>query len=127
MPDKIRWVIYIVPRMRRFISIFAIAGLIGWVAPGCSEKKIDTAKVRSTFQATSVKDNIEQACQMIDTSNYVGAIKQLKKIAYTAKLDKDQQLVLQDTLDWVQAKAAKQKRGRLIIIICWRILARRLY
>ncbi len=95
--------------MRRLIFTFTVAGFVALATAGCSHKTLDTAKIRATFESTSSKDYIEQACQMIDQSNYVAALRPLKKVAYTAKLDKDQQLVLQDTLEMVQAKAAKQK------------------
>ncbi len=95
--------------MKRLIFIFTMAGFVALASVGCSHKTLDTAKIRATFQSTAAKEYMEQACQMIDQSNYVAALKPLKKVAYTAKLDKDQQIVLQDTLEMVQAKAAKQK------------------
>jgi hypothetical protein len=96
---------------KRLIHIFAMTGLTVLVALGCSNKKIDTAKVREAFQSLSgeARQNLDQGLTAIDESNYVAALKPLNKVAFLAKLDKDQRLLLKDTLAKVEAKAAQQK------------------
>jgi hypothetical protein len=96
---------------KRLIQIFTMTGLIVLVATGCSNKKIDTAKVREAFQSLTgeSKQYLEQGLADIDQSNYIAAVKPLNKAAYLAKLDKAQRLLLEDTIAKVQAKAAKQK------------------
>jgi len=96
---------------KRMIQILAAAGLSVVVALGCSQPKIDTAKVRAAFQSLTpdVKQNLEEGLSAIDQSNYVAAIKPLKKIAYTVQLDSNQRLLLEDTIAKAEARAAKQK------------------
>jgi hypothetical protein len=95
---------------KRLMFIFALSGLLWLAASGCSNKNIDTAKVRATFQSVpGAKDVVEQACKDIDQSNYVAAVRPLKNIAYTVKLEKDQRLLLDDTIAKLQAKVAHQK------------------
>jgi hypothetical protein len=96
---------------KRLILLFALAGLAWLAAPGCSNKSIDTARVRAAFQSASgeTRDWLEQGLKAIDQSNYVAAVRPLKKVAYTAKLDKDQRIILEDTIARAEARAAKQK------------------
>jgi hypothetical protein len=96
---------------KRLIQILAMTGLVVLVALGCSNKKIDTAKVRDAFQSLSgeARQYLEEGLTAIDQSNYVAAIKPLNKVAYLAKLDKDQRLLLKDTIAKAGANAAKQK------------------
>jgi hypothetical protein len=96
---------------KRLIHIFATTGLIAAVALGCAKQNIDTAKVRAALQslAGDAKQNLEEGLTAIDQSNYVAAVKPLKKIAFTVKLDKDQRVILEDTIAKAEAKAAKQK------------------
>jgi hypothetical protein len=96
---------------KRLMLIFATSGLVWLASLGCSNNNIDTAKVRAACQSLTegAKDVVEQACKDIDQSNYVAAIRPLKNIAYTVKLDKDQRLILNDAIAKAEAKAAKQK------------------
>jgi hypothetical protein len=96
---------------KRLTLLFTLAGLAWLAALGCSNKNIDTAKVREAFQSLSgeAKDDLEQGLQAIDQSNYVAAVKPLNKVGYLAKLGKEQRLLLQDTIAQAEAKAAKQK------------------
>jgi hypothetical protein len=96
---------------KRLILLFAMAGLACLAAAGCSNKKIDTDKVRAAFQSASsdTRDYLEQGLRAIDQSNYVAAVKPLKLLAYRVKLDKNQRVILEDTLAKVEARAAKQK------------------
>lgn len=84
-----------------FFCLFAVA---------CSNSKINTAKVRAAFPALDgdAKVQLEQGLAAIDASNYVAAVKPLEKAAYEIKLDKNQRVILEDTLKKVRAKAARQ-------------------
>jgi hypothetical protein len=95
---------------KRMIQICVVVSLIAAAALGCAKPKIDTDKVRAAFQSLSAdaKQNLEEGLTAIDQSNYVAAIKPLKKIAYTVKLDKDQRMLLEDTIAKAEARAAKQ-------------------
>jgi hypothetical protein len=96
---------------KRLIQILALTGLMALVALGCSNKKIDTAKVREAFQSLSGenKQYLEQGLNAIDQSNYLAAVRPLKKVAYTAKMDNNQRSLLEDTIAKTEARAAKQK------------------
>ena len=96
---------------KRMIHIVAMTGLIAAVALGCSNKNIDTAKLRAAFPSLSgdAKDNLEEGLTAIDQSNYIAAVKPLNKVGYLAKLNKEQGLLLEETIAKVEAKAAKQK------------------
>ncbi len=96
---------------KRLILLLALTGLAWLAASGCSNKNIDTAKVRAAFQSLSGegKQYIEEGLKAIEQSNYVAAVRPLKNVAYTVKLDKNQRVILEDTIAKVEAKAAKQK------------------
>jgi hypothetical protein len=93
---------------KRLTLIFTLGCL---VVTGCSNNNIDTAKVRAAFPSLSggPKDDLDLALKAIDQSNYVAAIRPLKVLAISVKMDKSQTLLLEDTLAKVEAKAAKQK------------------
>jgi hypothetical protein len=96
---------------KRLILLFAMTSLAGLVLLGCSDKNIDTAKVRAAFQSLTGEGRqyLDQGLKDIDESNYVAAGKPLKILAYKVKLDKNQTAILQDTITKVEAKAAKSK------------------
>jgi hypothetical protein len=96
---------------KRLILLFATSSLVWLAALGCSNKNIDTAKVRAAFPSLSgeAKENLDEGLKDIDESNYLAAVRPLTKVGYVAKLDKDQRLLLKDTIDKAEAKAAKQK------------------
>jgi hypothetical protein len=94
---------------KRLILLVTLTGLAWLAASGCSKKHIDTAKVREALQSLTgdARQELEQGLKDIDESNYVAAVRPLKKVAYTVKLDKDQRLILEDTITQVEAKAAQ--------------------
>jgi hypothetical protein len=96
---------------KRLILLLTMTALAGLAALGCSKKNIDTAKVREAFQSLTgeAKQNLDEGLAAIDQSNYVAAVKPLNKVAFLAKLNKDQRLLLMDTIATTEAKAAKQK------------------
>lgn len=96
---------------KRLILLVAITGLAWLAASGCSNKNIDTAKVRAAFQSLSgdARQNLDLGLKAIDESNYAAAVRPLKTIAYKVKLDKNQRDILEDTITKAEAKAAQQK------------------
>jgi cytochrome c-type biogenesis protein CcmH/NrfG len=96
---------------KRLALIFTLTVLAWLVAAGCSNNNIDTAKVRAAFASLSggPKDDLDLALKAIEQSNYVAAIRPLKVLAISVKMDKNQTLLLEDTLAKVEAKAAQKK------------------
>jgi hypothetical protein len=96
---------------KRLILLVAITSVAWLAASGCSEKKIDTAKIREAFPSLSgdARQNLDQGLKDIDESNYAAAVRPLKIIAYKVKLDKTQTAILEDTIAKVEDKAAHQK------------------
>jgi hypothetical protein len=103
---------YIVRGMKkRLVLVVTVMGLAWLAVSGCSNKNIDTAKVRAAFQSLSgdARQYLDTGLKAIDESNYVAAVRPLKTLAYKVKLDKDQRDILEDTIAKAEAKAAKQK------------------
>lgn len=96
---------------KRVISTFVLAGFLCLGAAGCSNKNIDTAKVRAAFPNIDgdAKVQLEKGLSAIDASDFTSAIKPLEKATYEIKMDKTQRDLLQDTLKKARAKAAQQK------------------
>ena len=94
---------------KRLFTFFAVAMLALLTQAGCSNPNVDTAKVRAALQSIepAQKEQLEVALTAIDAGKYKAAILPLRKIAFGAKLDKDQNAILKDTLAKVQAKVAK--------------------
>lgn len=96
---------------KRLVLFVSVAGLSWLSILGCSNNNIDTAKVRAAFPSLNgeAKDILDQALKDIDQSNYVAAVRPLKVLSLRVKMDKDQTLILKDTLTKTEARAAKQK------------------
>jgi hypothetical protein len=96
---------------KRLIFLPLLAGLLCFAAAGCSEKSIDTAKVRAAFPtvADTSKQLLEEGLADIDHSNYVAAVKPLRMFAFTTKMDRAQRKIMADTIARVNAKAAASK------------------
>jgi hypothetical protein len=94
---------------KRLILLVAMTSLAWLAASGCSNKNIDTAKVREAFQSLSgdARQYLDQGLKAIDESNYVAAVRPLQTLAYKVKLDKNQRDILEDTINKAKAKAAK--------------------
>ena len=94
---------------KRVISSFVLAGLICLGATGCSNKNIDTAKVRAAFPNLEgdAKVQLEKGLAAIDASDFASAVKPLEKATYEIKMNKDQREILQDTLKKARAQAPK--------------------
>jgi hypothetical protein len=99
--------------MKKWLIPLMAAACLGWLGVlGCSNNNIDTAKVRQALQSLpdNAKEFLEQGLKDIDQSNFVAAVRPLKKVVFTVKLDKTQRAVLEDTIAKAQARAAKQKK-----------------
>ena len=94
---------------KRVIPSFVLAGLICLGAAGCSNKNIDTAKVRAAFPNIDgdAKVQLEKGLSAIDSGDFASAVKPLEKATYEMKMDKTQREILQDTLKKARAKASK--------------------
>ncbi len=88
-----------------------LAGLLVVGLVGCSNKNIDTAKVRAAFPGLTgdAQVQLEKGLSAIDASDFASAVKPLEKAIYEIKLNKDQREILQDTLKKARAKAVQQK------------------
>lgn len=93
------------------IRSVVLTGLVCLLAAGCSNSNIDTARVRAAFPSITGdgKAQLETALGAIDASNYAAAVKPLEKAAYEIKMDKNQRVILEDTLQKVRAKAARKQ------------------
>lgn len=91
----------------RVVLIWLTAGLMCWGAAGCSNKNIDTAKVRAAFaqESPDLKGLLDKGLSAIDSGNYQAAVKPLQVIAYRYKLTPAERKVLVDTLNKTVAKA----------------------
>lgn len=92
---------------KRFVLLLLTVAMTG----GCSDRSINTAKVRAAFSSLrpDLKSELEEGLTAIETSNYVAAIRPLEKVGYGAKMDKEQKLILEDTLKKTRKKAAESK------------------
>jgi hypothetical protein len=94
---------------KRLFTLFAVASLALLSLVACSNPNVDTAKVRAALQdiAPEQKAQLEVALAEIDAGKYNEALLPLRKIAYTAKLNKSQVKLLDKTIAKVRAKLAK--------------------
>jgi hypothetical protein len=94
----------------RLTLIPALAATVCLVAAGCSNKNIDVAKVRAAFQSVSgaPRAQLDEALADIESSNYVAAIKPLRTVAYSVKMDVTQRKIFEDMVAKVKAKAGAQ-------------------
>ena len=94
---------------KRLFTLVAVASLAFLALVGCSNPNVDTARVRASLQSIGAdqKVQLEQALSAIDAGKYKEALLPLRKVAYTARLDKKQTKILQETIEKVRAKIAK--------------------
>jgi hypothetical protein len=97
---------------KRLFTLVAVASLAFLTLLGCSNSKIDTAKVRAALQPAldgGQNEQLDLALSDIDAGKYKDAVLPLRKLAFGAKFDKDQSKLLKDTLNKVQIKIAKEQ------------------
>jgi hypothetical protein len=94
---------------KRLFTLVAVASLALLTLVGCSNPNVDTAKVRAALQSLDAgqKEQLEMALTAIDAGKFKDAFPPLRKIAFSAKLNPDQNKILKDTMAKVQAKIAK--------------------
>ena len=94
---------------KRLLTLVAVASLAFLALVGCSNPNVDTAKVRAGLQSIGAdqKVQLELALSAIDAGKYNEALLPLRKVAYTAKLDKAQTKLLARTIAKVRAKIAR--------------------
>ena len=90
----------------------ALVALVYFGSVGCSNPNVDTAKVRKVMQGISPEEmpHLEEALSDIDAGKYQDALMPLRRVAYAAKLTKDQTQLLEQTIAKVRAKIAKGQR-----------------
>jgi hypothetical protein len=83
-----------------------LVGLMVWGATGCSNREVDTAKLQAAFQSSDpgIRAELDKGIAALTVSNYSAALGPLNKVAYAAKLTKDQRLILEDSIKKVKAK-----------------------
>jgi hypothetical protein len=93
----------------RLLTLIAVASFACLALVGCSNPNVDTAKVRASLQSIGPdqKAQLELALSAIDAGKYNEALLPLRKVAYSAKLDKDQIKLVKDTIEKVRAKIAR--------------------
>jgi outer membrane murein-binding lipoprotein Lpp len=93
---------------KRLFTLVAVASLALLTLAGCSNN-IDTAKLRDAFQGLGKDQKLQMdvAIAAIDAGKYDEALPPLRKVAYSAKLDKTQVKLLDKTIAKVRAKIVK--------------------
>lgn len=93
---------------RPLATIFLLAAAL---LSGCSDQEIHIDKVRAAFQSLPPEQQarLEESLTDISAAKYAAALKPLRAIAMSAKLDAGQRKVLEDTVLKVKSKADKQK------------------
>ncbi|MGD1083309.1 MAG: hypothetical protein ABSA47_01005 [Verrucomicrobiota bacterium] len=88
------------------IQLSVLAGLLLWGATGCSNREVDTVKLKSAFQSAdqATREKMDEGIADITASNYSAALPVFEKVAYGSKLTKDQRLILVDSIKKLQAK-----------------------
>ena len=98
--------------MKKLLITFAAMVALALLATtGCSNNKIDTAKVRAAMQSLGQQDKaqLEVALTAIDAGKYKDALLPLRKIVIGTKLDKTQNKIIKDTIEKVQIHIAKEQ------------------
>ena len=94
--------------MKKFLpKLMLLAVLMAWCAAGCSNQEIDTAKLQGAFQAAlpEVRAQLDQGVAAINAGKFSEALPALQHVAYAAKMNKEQRLLLLDAIKKVKAKA----------------------
>jgi hypothetical protein len=94
---------------KRLLTLVAVASLAFLALVGCSNPNVDTAKVRAGLQGLGAdqKVQLETALSAIDAGKYKEALLPLRKVAFGAKLDKNQRKIIEETIAKVRAKIAR--------------------
>lgn len=82
--------------------------LVGCGKPG-GDESVDTSALQASFESAeaSVKESAEKAIAAVKSSDWAGAVTELKKLLEDAKLTAEQQHAVKDTLAKVQSAIGK--------------------
>ena len=89
------------------MPLLLLTGLMAFGVTGCSNKEIDTVKLRSVFQdvAPEARTYLDTGIADIQAGKFTEALPALQHVAYAAKMNKDQRLLLEDAIKKVKARA----------------------
>jgi len=89
------------------LQLLLLAGLMTWGATGCSNHEVNTAKLQAAFQSQTpeVRAMLDKGVAAIQAANFSEALTNLQKVAFNAKMDQAQRLILGDAIKKVKAKA----------------------
>jgi len=93
--------------MKNFLRpIWLLAVILAWGVVGCSNEKIDTAKLRGAFPEPrpEVQTNLDKGIAAIDAGNFAEALPALQRVAFAAKMNQGQRTILEDAIKKVKAK-----------------------
>ena len=85
---------------KMLLRLLLLAGLMTWGVTGCSNHEVDTAKLQTAFQSQTpeVRAMLDKGVAAIQAAKFSEALTDLQKVAYAAKMDKDQRLILEDAI-----------------------------
>jgi hypothetical protein len=88
------------------LQLMLLGGLMAWGATGCSNHEIDTAKLQSAFQSApaDIRADLDRGVAAIGAGKFSEALTNLQQVAFASKMDKEQRLILTDTIKKVKAK-----------------------
>ena len=96
--------------MKKFLLI-AVAALLSLA--GCSIGKVDTDKLQNAFKGPSMSDDtraeLARGVTALNSTNYQAALTSFNKVAYGAKMTKDQKEVIEDAIEKVKEHIKKGK------------------
>ena len=92
---------------KMLLPLLLLAGLLASGATGCSKQEIDTAKLQTASQSAppEVRTYLDQGIAAIQAAKFSEALPALQRVAYGAKMSKEQRLLLEDAIKKVKAKA----------------------
>ena len=96
---------------RSLASILLAASLAPSGASGCADHTIHADKLQSEFQSASpeAKSQVDAAVADINAGKFAEALPVLQKVAFGAKMSKEQRDVLEDTVRKVREKVQSSK------------------
>ena len=88
------------------LKLMLLSLLVAWGAAGCSNQKIDTAKLQGAFQSAppEVRAQLDQGVAAINAGKFSEALPALQHVLYAAKMNQEQRLALKDAIKKVKAK-----------------------
>jgi len=98
-------------KISAWILTAVVASTLALVGCGKSggDESVDTSALQASFESAeaSVKESAEKAIAAVKSSDWAGAVTELKKLLEDAKLTAEQQQAVKDTLAKVQTAIGK--------------------